>query len=297
MRCLLYAIILCILNTGVRVAVAQDEPTGSPTDDPATPLEQYRALLKEYQNTSSSGVLSDEERLNFVGRVFRLRNKIALKFVELAETNPADPIAVDALIRAVWQVNTTPWPVEIVGQNDASIKAFALLQRDHIQSDKLGPVCQRISIGFRKEYETFLRAVLQENPHESVQAHACLALAHFLNNRSQRLDLVMDQPQLAMEFDDLFGREYREEVQRRDRTEVTGETEAFYERAAREYGDVRMPNGGTIGKKARAALFEIRHLVVGKEAPDIEGVDQDGREFKLSDYRGKVVLLDFWSEY
>ena len=43
-------------------------------------------------------------------------------------------------------------------------------------------------------------------------------------------------------------------------------------------------------------LFEIRHLRVGKEAPDIEGADQDGQSFKLSDYRSKVVLLDFWSE-
>ena len=31
-----------------------------------------------------------------------------------------------------------------------------------------------------------------------------------------------------------------------------------------------------------------------KTAPDIVGTDQDGKEFKLSDYRGKVVLLDFW---
>lgn len=66
---------------------------------------------------------------------------------------------------------------------------------------------------------------------------------------------------------------------------------------AREYGDVKMPDGVTVGETARAALFEIRHLVVGKEAPDIEGEDQDGQRFRLSDYPGKVVLLDFWSEY
>jgi hypothetical protein len=30
-------------------------------------------------------------------------------------------------------------------------------------------------------------------------------------------------------------------------------------------------------------------------APEIVGVDQDGKEFKLSDYRGKVVMLDFWA--
>ena len=28
-----------------------------------------------------------------------------------------------------------------------------------------------------------------------------------------------------------------------------------------------------------------------------EEVDQDGQQFKLSDYRGKVVLLYFWSEF
>ena len=44
-------------------------------------------------------------------------------------------------------------------------------------------------------------------------------------------------------------------------------------------------------------LHEIRYLSVGKEAQDIEGEDQDGQRFKLSDYRGKVVLLYFWSEF
>ncbi|MBM4014145.1 MAG: hypothetical protein FJ293_04165 [Planctomycetes bacterium] len=34
--------------------------------------------------------------------------------------------------------------------------------------------------------------------------------------------------------------------------------------------------------------------VIGKPAPEIAGMDLDGVAFKLSDYRGKVVLLDFW---
>ena len=36
---------------------------------------------------------------------------------------------------------------------------------------------------------------------------------------------------------------------------------------------------------------------MGKEAPEIKGGDLDGKEFKLSDYRGKVVLLDFWGNW
>jgi cytochrome oxidase Cu insertion factor (SCO1/SenC/PrrC family) len=29
-------------------------------------------------------------------------------------------------------------------------------------------------------------------------------------------------------------------------------------------------------------------------APDMEGIDVDGVKFKLSDFRGKVTVVDFW---
>ncbi len=47
-------------------------------------------------------------------------------------------------------------------------------------------------------------------------------------------------------------------------------------------------------KQAESYLFELRNLQVGMTAPDFEAVDQDGVKFKLSDYRGQVVVLDFW---
>lgn len=46
--------------------------------------------------------------------------------------------------------------------------------------------------------------------------------------------------------------------------------------------------------EAKEALVETQKLAVGSVAPEIEGIDIDGVKFKLSDYRGKVVLLDFW---
>lgn len=47
-------------------------------------------------------------------------------------------------------------------------------------------------------------------------------------------------------------------------------------------------------KEADDAIFSLDHLQVGCTAPEIVAKDVDGVEFKLSDYRGKVVLLDFW---
>lgn len=47
----------------------------------------------------------------------------------------------------------------------------------------------------------------------------------------------------------------------------------------------------------KAAQAAGSMLGVGKPAPDIEGSDIDGKLFKLSDYRGKVVMLDFWGHW
>jgi hypothetical protein len=265
-------------------------------DQPATPAEQYKALLKQYQTASGGGALTDAERMQFIGRVYQRRSALALQMVELAEKHPNDPIAEDALLQAVWHVNTTPWPVEVVGQDQARARALSLLERRHVQSPRLGPACQRMSHGFCQEYETFIRAVLAQNPHRDVQALACLSLAHFLNNRRQRLDLIKDQPALAKEFADLFGQEYLADLQRRDRTLDLGEAERLLERSVKEHGQVKLADGGTAGERAKAELYELRHLCVGQHAPDVEGEDQDGKRFKLSDYRGKVVLLDFWHQ-
>jgi thiol-disulfide isomerase/thioredoxin len=38
-------------------------------------------------------------------------------------------------------------------------------------------------------------------------------------------------------------------------------------------------------------------FIVGEVAPDFEGKKADGSTLKLSDYRGKLVLLDFWGTW
>jgi hypothetical protein len=192
-------------------------------------------------------------------------------------------------------VNTTPWPVGTVGEDTARAKAFEILLRNHVKSDKLGPLCARVSYGFCQEYETFLRAVAAKSPHRSVQATATLSLAHFLNNRLGRIALCREQPDLAKQFAALYGKEYVADLMRQDGEKAIREVEAVFERAAEKYGDVKLPDGDTVADRVKPELFEIRNLRVGKPAPDIEGEDQDGKRFKLSDYRGKVVLLDFWS--
>jgi thiol-disulfide isomerase/thioredoxin len=64
-----------------------------------------------------------------------------------------------------------------------------------------------------------------------------------------------------------------------------------------KYGDLKFKGRQTYRDAASSELFELTKLQVGMMAPEIEGEDLDEIPFKLSDYRGKVVMLDFWGHW
>jgi hypothetical protein len=273
-------------------------------DQPITPAEQLTALVKECQARTPGfrEAVTDVERNEAIYR----GDRFALRFLELAEQNPKDPTAIDALVECIrslnavdsltqvaWEINKSAFPVH--AKSNVAERAAAILLREYVASARISPVCLRISYSLRKEFQPFLRNVLEKNPHKDVRALACLALAESLNSRLQKLDLVKERPELAKRFEELFGKEDFDQLRQDWNATGTKEVESLLEVAAQEYGNDKHPYGGTIGQKAGSELFEIRNLTIGKVSPDIEGVDQDGKRFKLSDYRGKVVLLDFWS--
>src|SRR5207245_3379939 len=82
-----------------------------------------------------------------------------------------------------------------------------------------------------------------------------------------------------------------------ERARIRSEAEKMLQAVQKQYATVEIPFYGKAGDKARRELFELQHLTVGLQVPDIQGVDLDGKAFKLSDYRGKVVFLDFWAHW
>jgi hypothetical protein len=258
----------------VGLALALPAPGQEPAKDKvkdkvkeATPAQQYKALVKEFQDARMAWqktyqeAKTDEERQKSLASLPQ-PDQYAPKFLTLAEKHPSDPVAVEAL---VWVVSNT----FAIGANTPQAKAFAILERDHLKSDKLADVCATLSYRPGPDTEKFLRAVLEKNPHRSVQGAACLGLAQALKNgaRGQKMP-----ESLSKEIEDLF------------------------QKATDQYGDVKTLRG-TVGERARAELFEVRFLAIGKTAPEVEGEDQDSVKFKLSDYRGKVVLIDFWGNW
>lgn len=106
-----------------------------------------------------------------------------------------------------------------------------------------------------------LKAVLEKSPHAEVRGHALLRLAEISAQAGEEKEAL-----------------------------------ALYREAKQKYADVAWWRG-TVGQRADASIFEIENLGIGKTAPEIEGEDIDGKPMKLSDFKGKVVVLDFWGDW
>jgi hypothetical protein len=267
-----------------------------PGAKPATPAKQLQELRSEF-GKAARGLYtaeSDEDRK----KAADLGASLGPRCLELAEKNPKDPVALDALVQVIslelWLHNNTNHPGR--GKDNLEARAVAQILRDHLPSDKLSDATWRSSYGFSKDCEKLLRTILKENPHRKIQGQACLRLAQLLHARLHKLELIEGKPDMARRYEGLFGKEHLDALKKQDRAKVMEEVEALFERAIKEYGDVKMQYDDVVGMRAKTELHAIRHLAVGKPAQDIDGTDQDGKRFKLSDYRGKVVLLYFWSD-
>jgi peroxiredoxin len=52
-----------------------------------------------------------------------------------------------------------------------------------------------------------------------------------------------------------------------------------------------------LATKARGLIYELEHLQPGMSAPPFSAETLDGKKVSLNDFRGKVVLLNFWATW
>lgn len=290
----LFLLVLFSLNA---TASSEEEPT---------PAERYLQHLND--NNIVSREIRRSETVEDRKKVARRFDEFAKKFLDLADKHPKDPIALTAIRSAVQAIISTDSRAQniaefhpgtlVVGSSDGSAqRVVELLLRDHLKSDDLTPICDRMRFGFRPEFEPFLVAAIKENPHHDVRGLAQLALAQLLHNQLRLMDLASDRPDLAKRYGTIYGQGYIERLQQTGRDQLVNRMEAAYE-AAGKFDDVtNIPFQTSVAEQAKSELYELRHLSQDKLAPEIQGQDQDGRPLKLTDYRGKVVLLYFWQEY
>lgn len=89
---------------------------------------------------------------------------------------------------------------------------------------------------------------------------------------------------------------YIQAIQIERDTAKTARYKALVEKLNAEHADFEV-RGRKVGAMMKATLEAKEKLAIGKSAPEITGKDVDGKEMKLSDYRGKIVVLDFWGDW
>ncbi len=284
---------------------------------------EQQKLLAEYRKTKG------EEQKKVLDKYLGLGKDYAEKFYKLSEDNPKDPVAKDALFwiltNAGGHAKAEAKIAELVAEmpladlkqkvqflrTSSAIVLEAVLKRaekdekDQLSGDLLGwiasnpvpqgnvsqivekastlllekypnhPAVERMCAGLGrtgspKDAET-LKKIIEKVSNNRVKAEASLALGQ---NISAQLDRLGDNQELI------------------DKLAV--ESDKYLAQAVELFDKEKL----TVKKEStEKELKAFRTFRVGKEAPDIIGKDLDEKEFKLSDYRGKVVLLDFWGNW
>lgn len=228
--------------------------------DPAKKLQEIQQRVEQEQRDwydFYKAAKSEEEREALMAE--RPGREFIAEFKALAEEAKGTDVAAEAWIR-VFQLGGQ------FGEPESAKLATERLVSEHIGSEKLEQFVAGIGYGgseLRETAESALRKIIASSPHRKVQAGATYSLANLL---------LGDEPP--------------------DSAKKT-EARTLFEKLRDSYGDLEF-HGTSYQKLAESSLFELDHLQIGMVAPDFQAVDQERAAFALSDYRGKVVLVDFW---
>jgi hypothetical protein len=83
------------------------------------------------------------------------------------------------------------------------------------------------------------------------------------------------------------------ELESIDTEQLRAEANKKLRRLASQYANEPLDYYGTAGHAAKSLSHAINNVVVGQAAPEIAATDINGKPFRLSDQKGKVVLLWF----
>jgi len=282
---------------GMPAVGALDDPDKVQAPSKKTPKEQFQAELDAYQEAQKvfsqaySKAKTDEERSKVFNEKFPKASEYASRFLAIADAAPDDPAAVDALI----------WYIQLGSGGDTS-KAMRRLAEKHAADPRLARVVSTIAYSNSPSGEALLRAVLEKNRDRTARGNATMALAKFLKNRAELIAALGGDDQRSRRIEQILTSQEGYDKAALDRLKATDsaalarEIESLFEQVVKEFGDI---NAGlaTLGKQAASELNEIRNLGIGRPCPEIIGEDIDGKPFKLSDYKGKVVVVDFWGDW
>ncbi len=216
------------------------------------------------------------------------------------QSHPDAPDSLDAIAWTVHGMANGYYP-QYAGE---IAEAYRLLLERGLDSDKVAGVTY-YSDGVARacpEAQRFLETAWERSESRLIRGAAGLALARDDHGLAKLARLVRD-PITGPEFVARWSKldpNYLAKIKAADADAVDRRAEAMFERVMAEYGDVRMPQPyrqEPFAELAKGELYALRHLAVGRVAPDFNGEDVRGGPIRLSDHRGKVVAVVFWATW
>jgi len=234
------------------------------------------------------GKTTAEAQKEAVKRFYADLDKNTEDALELAHANPSDPTAVEALEFVITSARSGP--------GDHSYRAIKTLLDCHARDPGMGQVCGKIFYFVHDPVaEALIRSVLKEHPNHLDRGQACHALASYMLYQAKMVRRIREKPATIDEYVHERHKAATERfVKEADPNALDRQAEALLERVVAEFADVPdWYDKRPLGAIAEGELFALRHLSVGKLAPEIVGRDHEGKLFALEDFRGKVVVLTF----
>lgn len=268
-------------------------------DAATTTVEAFAEIKKDYDAASKEWMDS-----------YRLASKAGASKEEIAKMIAARPPG-DALKARVQKVlegsaanedgaSAAIWLIRVARVHGARFnRSLEVLLQHHLNSTQLNDVMLTLSRTPTPSVGMFLEKVMGNAESADTQARACHALAEHLKSKASMIRSLATANQESMQrYASSYGRETLDVLKKEDAVAAEALAAKRYRQVIdnEDYAAVDY-FGKTLGEHCKSALFEVQNLSIGKVAPDIIGEDIDGTAMKLSDYRGKVVVIDFWGDW
>lgn len=177
------------------------------------------------------------------------------EWLAVLDSAPSSSAGLEAALGIVGNTPDGP-PVE---------KAASVILEHHVHATNLVGLCEDLIRMHPRCSVPLLEGLVAKNPSRDVRGTASFVLATF----------------------------HLEAAEHGVNREESRAAERWFERVNQEFGDVTL-RGRRLDEFAAPLFRDLRLLSIGKPGPSIEGITMDGQPIRLSDHRGKVVVLIFW---
>lgn len=207
-------------------------------------------------------------------------------FLDVAEKYAGTKAALDSLT----------WVLKRFESGSNADRAITMLVESHAAHREIEQLYLHIGNNPSLKVAVFYRRVIAVNKNPTAVGRAHFRLGNYLVRQAEIAREVRANPDSLDKFKLFYGSALTEYLQKVDLSSIRKDALKQFTVAVEKYPNVRTYKG-ELSELAGREKFKLEHLTVGGVAPEIVGEDIAGKPMKLSDYKGKVVLLDFWGDW